>query len=266
MADIFSIRPKEIQIMKNANCKTLAKCFIVVCLVWTYAAKGQDWPMWGGSPARNNVAEGKIPDEWDAGRRNRETGKWEGSRNIKWAANLGSQTYGSPVVAGGRVFVGSNNGAGYLKRYPYLVDLGVLLCFRESDGKFLWQHSNEKLATGRIHDWERQGVCSTPVVDGNRLWYVSNRGEVVCLDTEGYHDGEDDGPEQAAWGRLFRTDAKMHHLIRSGDIPAGLREAFAQHDVPLDRKFRSREERSQPGWTIGRWEKRRGSLILSSAF
>jgi hypothetical protein len=32
------------------------------------------------------------------------------------------------------------------------------------------------------------------MVDGNRAWYVTSRGEVVCLDIEGFHDGENDGP------------------------------------------------------------------------
>jgi outer membrane protein assembly factor BamB len=72
--------------------------------------------------------------------------------------------------------------------------LGALVCFSDKDGKFLWQHSNEKLPTGRVHDWPDQGVCAAPVVDGDRLWYISNRGEVVCLDSEGFHDGQNDGP------------------------------------------------------------------------
>jgi outer membrane protein assembly factor BamB len=144
-----------------------------------------DWPQWGGSPLRNNTPDAKnIPTEWDV-----ETGQ-----NIRWSMPLGSETYGNPVVANGKVYVGTNNGAGYIKRYPSTVDLGVLLCFNEKDGKFLWQHSNEKLPTGRVHDWPDQGVCSAPLVDGNRLWYVTNRGEVVCLDTEGFHDGKNDGP------------------------------------------------------------------------
>ena len=45
-----------------------------------------------------------------------------------------------------------------------------------------------------MHDWPDLGVCAAPLVDGERLWYVSNRGEVVCLDTEGFRDGENDGP------------------------------------------------------------------------
>ncbi len=144
-----------------------------------------DWPQWGGSPSRNNVPEGKvIPTTWDTG----------AGQNVKWSAGLGSETYGNPVVANGKVFVGTNNGAGYLKRYPNKVDLGVLLCFDAASGKFLWQHSSEKLPTGRVHDWPNQGICSTAMCEGNRLWYVTSRGEVVCLDTEGFIDGENDGP------------------------------------------------------------------------
>ncbi|MFO0914884.1 MAG: PQQ-binding-like beta-propeller repeat protein [Pirellulales bacterium] len=145
----------------------------------------QDWPQWGGSRLRNNVPDAKnIPTAWDIG-----TGK-----NVKWSAELGSETYGNPVIANGQVYVGTNNGAGYLKRYPSKTDLGVLLAFDQETGKFLWQHSNEKLPTGRVHDWPNQGICSAPLVEGERLWYVSSRGEVVCLDTKGFHDDENDGP------------------------------------------------------------------------
>ena len=80
------------------------------------------------------------------------------------------------------------------KRYPADVDLGCLLCFDDADGKFLWQHSSEKLPTGRVHDWPLQGICCAPLVEGDRLWFVTSRGEVVCLDTEGFHDDENDGP------------------------------------------------------------------------
>jgi hypothetical protein len=53
-------------------------------------------------------------------------------------------------------------------------------------GTFLWQDSSEKLASGRVHDWPLQGICCSPLVEGDRLWYVSSRGEVKCLDTEGF--------------------------------------------------------------------------------
>jgi outer membrane protein assembly factor BamB len=157
----------------------------------------KDWPQWGGSKKRNNVPHTTgVALEWNIGKFDRETGDWieEDSENIKWVARLGSQTYGNPVIANGKILVGTNNGAGWVKRFPPTVDLGCLLCFRESDGQFLWQHSNAKLSTGRVHDWPLQGVCSSALIEGKRCWYVSNRGEVVCLDMEGFHDGENNGP------------------------------------------------------------------------
>jgi outer membrane protein assembly factor BamB len=167
------------------------------------ATPNADWNQWGGSPQRNNTPVGQnVPAEWEIGEFDYRTGEWDSStaKNIKWVARLGSQTYGNPVVAGGKIFVGTNNGGGWLNRYPgsgqEAVDLGCLLAFDISDGKFLWQHSSEKLPTGRVHDWPEQGVCSAAYVDGDRVYFVTNRGEVRCVDAEGFHDGENDGEVQ----------------------------------------------------------------------
>ena len=142
-----------------------------------------DWPMWGGRPDRNMVSSEKnIPRTWDV----------KTKTNIKWVAEMGSQSYGNPVVGAGKVFVGTNN---ELHRNPKEGgDRGVVMCFRESDGEFLWQMTHSKLESGRVNDWPEQGVCSSPAVAGDRVYYVSNRAEVMCLDTEGFRDGENDGP------------------------------------------------------------------------
>ncbi len=158
----------------------------------------KDCPQWQGSPLRNNVVQAdKIPLLWDV-----ETGK-----NVRWSMQLGSESYGNPIVANGKALVGTNNGAAYLARYPNTVDLGVLLCFDEQNGKFMWQHSSEKLPTGRVHDWPDQGICSAPLIDGDRLWYVTSRGEVACLDLEGFHDGEDDGTFKNEMVRVVDLEA-----------------------------------------------------------
>ena len=67
------------------------------------------------------------------------------------------------------------------------------MVFNESEGEFLWQSTHTKLPAGRVNDWPQQGICSTPFIEGDRLYYISNRCEVVCLDTEGFFDGENDG-------------------------------------------------------------------------
>ena len=146
-----------------------------------------DWPMWGRTPSRNMVAgEMKVSLDFDL-----QKGK-EG--NVLWQQNLGSQTYGNPVVADGKVFVGTNNGGGWRKdKYPAEVDKGVLLAFKETDGEFLWQLTCDKLPTGRVNDWLLQGICSVPVVEDKRMYVVTNRCELMCLDTEGFHDGKNDG-------------------------------------------------------------------------
>ena len=68
------------------------------------------------------------------------------------------------------------------------------MAFDATDGEFLWQAAHAKLPAGRVNDWPLQGICSTPAVEGDRVYYVSNRAEVVAADTEGFRDGENDGP------------------------------------------------------------------------
>jgi outer membrane protein assembly factor BamB len=141
----------------------------------------QDWPMWGGTPHRNMSSPAKnLPSTWDI----------QTDKNIKWKASIGTTSYGNPVISGGKVFLGTNNDN---PKNPEITgDKGVLMCFRESDGKFLWQAVSDKLQSG--YDWPDQGVCSSPAVDGTRLYYVSNRAELICLDTEGFMDGKNNGP------------------------------------------------------------------------
>ena len=137
-----------------------------------------DWPMWGGTPDRNMVSNMKgLPLEWDV----------KTKKNVKWVADLGSQSYGNAVVAGGMVFVGTNNEG--MRDPKQAGDRGVLMAFKEDTGEFLWQQTHEKLTSGRANDWPYQGVASSPLVEGNKLYYVSNRGVVWCLDIKGFSDG-----------------------------------------------------------------------------
>jgi outer membrane protein assembly factor BamB len=160
--------------------------FVTIAAVAPSASPGAaegDWPMWGGSPDRNMVSTMTgLPTTWDV-----KTGE-----NVKWVAQLGSQTYGNPVVAGGVVLVGTNNEQ--VRDPKQGGDRGVLMAFRESDGEFLWQATHEKLSSGRVNDWPYQGVCSSPLVENGVVYYTSNRGEVMAVDLDGFRDGNNDGP------------------------------------------------------------------------
>jgi outer membrane protein assembly factor BamB len=156
-----------------------------------------NWSQWGGSASRDNTPVGhNIPTEWEVGDFDFKTGKWDktNAKNIKWVAKVGSQTYGNPIVHDGKIFVGTNNGGKYPSRFKPDDDLGCFLCFDIKDGKFLWQHASPKHPAGRVYDWPMMGVCSAGYAEGDRVWFVTNMGEVRCLDTEGFYDGENDGP------------------------------------------------------------------------
>ena len=151
--------------------------------VSSYSDPGSgDWPMWGGTPDRNMVSSMKgLPTTWDV----------KTKKNVKWVAELGSQAYGNPVVAGGMIFLGTNNEG---PRDPNVKgDKGVLMAFRESDGQFMWQAVHDKLAAGRANDWPYQGICSSPLVEDGVVYYMSNRGELMAVDVNGFRDGKNDG-------------------------------------------------------------------------
>ena len=86
-----------------------------------------------------------MPTDWDVDPDKR--------KNVQWSAKLGSQAYGGPIVAGGKVFVGTNNERPRNPRDARKtpdgkvepIDKGVLMCFDEATGKFLWQRVHDKL-------------------------------------------------------------------------------------------------------------------------
>jgi outer membrane protein assembly factor BamB len=222
-----------------------------------------DYTQWGGENHKNNVRGGKdIPTEWSVGKVDPRTGERRPgtTQNIKWIAKLGSQTYANPIIVDGKMLIGTNNGAGWLPRYPADVDLGVMLCFQESDAKFLWQYSAEKLPTGKVHDWELLGICSTPVVEDDRAWFVDNRGQVVCVDIEGFHDGEDDGPVTGEWAKLFElrrnedpakdTVGPLMAALAKGQLPPALAEEFGKVDDKIPGEVTVKEEKPTAAWSF----------------
>src|SRR5260370_8950453 len=124
------------------------------------AEKQNDWPMFGGTPQRNmaNTTAKNIPADWSV-----EAGKL---RNIKWTAELGTKAYGVPVIADGKVFVGTNNGN---PRDPDVKGMkAALMCFNEADGKFLWQAVHE-VPLGDLNCMTANyGLWSTPSAHARR--------------------------------------------------------------------------------------------------
>ena len=98
-------------------------------------SKGEDWPTWGRDATRNMVGKAKnLPVEVNPGEMNDETEEIDlkTTKNIRWIAKLGSQSYGNVSVAHGKVFAGTNNESPRDKRN--VVDRGNLICLDEKTG------------------------------------------------------------------------------------------------------------------------------------
>ena len=169
------------------------------------SVQAQDWPQWGGAPARNMfVLTTNLPDHFTSDKSTEvkfKAGTDEVDRsnlpNLKWVAKLGSQSYGNVTVAHGKVFIGTNNEPPRDPRYAG--DRSILMCLDEKTGELLWQQVIPKLASGKVNDWESLGLLSSPTVEDDHVYVVSSRCEVLCLDINGMANGND-GP--------FRDEAK----------------------------------------------------------
>ena len=140
------------------------------------SAGAKDWPQWGGSDNRNMYSGEKgLPDRFEPGKLKKGTEDVDMSttKNVKWVAKLGSQSYGNATVAGGKVFVGTNNDAPRGDRDEG--DRSIMMVFGEKDGAFLWQLVIPKLASGKVNDWENLGLLSSPTIEGNRVYIVTSR-------------------------------------------------------------------------------------------
>jgi len=178
-------------------------------------AHAADQPQWGQAWSRNMVStERGLPESFDP-----KTGL-----NIKWTAKLGTETHSTPVVAGGRVYIGTNNGE---SRDPkHQGDRGVLMCFDERDGRLLWQLVVPKREEDRYHDWPKCGISSPATIEGERAYVVDNRGVVLCLDARGLANGND-GPfrDEGAYMTPRGTNAPAQSL-QPGPLDADILWAF----------------------------------------
>jgi outer membrane protein assembly factor BamB len=81
------------------------------------------------------------------------------------------------------------------------------MCFREEDGKFLWQYVSERLTPIEL-DWPFSGIHCAPLVEGDRLWFTTNRCEVVCLDIRPLRLGK--GDPRPVWKLDMRKQLGVH--------------------------------------------------------
>ena len=134
----------------------LAAAFLVAAGVTIGAA---DWPQWQG-PDRTGISkETGLLKTWPAN-----------GPLVVWSAGGFGNGYGSPAVAAERVYVQGTRGGN-----------SVVVALNRADGKEVWSK-----ALGQLGNDDRgPGPRSTPTVDGDRLYVLTENGDLACLTTDG---------------------------------------------------------------------------------
>lgn len=187
-------------------------------------AQAADRPQFGTAWSRNMTSgERGLPDSFDPA----------SGRGVRWSVPLGgsgSESHSTPVVAGGHVYVGTNNEA---PRDPRRTgDRGVFLCLSEKTGALVWQLVVPKREEDIYHDWPKTGMSSPATVDGDRVYLVDNRGVVLCLDAKGLANGNQGGTHEAA----YYTPKSTNGIPVGPELPLGPLDADILWSFDLTRE------------------------------
>jgi len=239
------------------RCNLAARiCRVVSLCIFVFLAAGaapsvcaDDWPQWCGSNAKNMISPEKgLPDSFVPGNKLPDgTIDLATARNVRWGVRLGTAIYSTPTIAHGKIFVGGMERGN-----------GIFVCLEAATGKLLWKWNAPPKQFPKdidgfnlgIHEIPPQmGVCSTATVDGNRVYFVSQRFEVVCLDVNG-PAGTQSGEARVVWAfdmqekvRAFPCDAANGSPLIDGNLvyvqtSNGIdRNSFSNPEKEKNRKF-----------------------------
>ncbi len=189
-----------------------------------FSLRAGDWPQWAGSDAKNMVsAERGLPDSFTPGEKRTDgTLDLATARNVRWGVRIANAVYATPSIAEGKVFVGGMEQGN-----------GIFVCLDAASGKVLWKWKAPSKKFPKdidgfllgIHEIPPQmGVCSTAAIDGDRVYFVSHRFEVVCLDVNGL-GGAEPGEARVLWvfdmeekAGVFPCDTANGSPIIDGDL------------------------------------------------
>ncbi len=165
--------------------------FFAVLLANVGFAETQTWRQFHGVNGHGNVSAGEIPSEWQ-------------EKDYAWRFDLGSRDVGSPIVAGGKVFVMATS--------PAKKEIS-LEAFSLESGKRLWSKAYDQ---GDYHLHRRNTFASsTPAADESHVfacWTDTKHTFLKCFDQDG----------KEIWSRDFGTWQSQHGFGTSPRIVGDL--------------------------------------------
>lgn len=116
-----------------------------------------DWPQWRGANRNGLSSETGLMKEWPA----------EGPKTV-WAVSEIGEGFGAVAVSGDRIYVQGTRG-----------EASVVFGLNRADGKTVWS-----TALGQKGNERRgNGPRATPTVDADRLYVLTENGDLACLRT-----------------------------------------------------------------------------------
>jgi outer membrane protein assembly factor BamB len=133
---------------------------VSVSVLLTASARTEDWPQWRGLNRDGHSSEKDLLKEWPK----------EGPK-LLWQVNDLGRGYATPSVAGGRIYLVSNQGL----EDEFVSALDV------KTGKKIWSTRIGKVGNPNQNP-NFPAARSTPTVDGTVLYALGSDGDLVCLD------------------------------------------------------------------------------------
>jgi len=136
-----------------------------------------DWPQWRGPDRTNLSKESGLLKQWPAS-----------GPALAWSVPGVGAGYGAIAVKDDRIFVQGSSGG-----------RSVVYALNRADGKGLW---SKALGPAGSND-RGSGPRSTPTVDGDRLYVLTENGDLACVKAQ---DGS------AVWQRNILKDFKAQNI------------------------------------------------------
>lgn len=142
--------------MKN-NIAQLGIALLIVLVLHLFSgpAAADDWPHWRG-PHRNGVSN---ETDWNPH-------ALSNGPNIAWTTNVG-EGYSAVSVQDGRIYTMGNTD-----------DKDIVYCLDTATGKEIWRFAYDY----PVKNWH--GPFATPAIDGDRVYTISRKGDLYCLDAK----------------------------------------------------------------------------------
>jgi outer membrane protein assembly factor BamB len=160
--------------MRDSN-RWIIVSAISVCLLLAASAWTEDWPQWRGLNRDGLSKETGLLKEWPK----------EGPR-LLWQVNALGKGYATPSVAGGRIYLMSNQG----------LDDEFVNALDGKDGKKIWT-----IRIGKVGNPDQKpnfpAARSTPTVDGTVLYALGSDGDLVSLES---------ATGKVRWQKSLRSD------------------------------------------------------------